>query len=73
MPNNPAQDRYNPSGMGSEFEENQFGEVNVGEVFRLSENDNDPIYRKENEYKAMKIAERTLESFPESTVIYIKI
>ena len=73
MPNNPVQDRYNPSGMGSEFEKNAFGEVNVGEVFRLSENYNDPIYRKENDYKAMKIAERILESFSENTVIYIKI
>ena len=73
MPNNPAQDRYNAPGMRSEFEENQFGEVNVGEVFRLSRNDNDPTYRKENEYKAMKISERVLESFPENQIIYIKI
>ena len=30
MPNNPAQDTYRPDGIGSEFEEHQFDDINVG-------------------------------------------
>jgi|TARA_B100000287_G_scaffold223347_1_gene210737 hypothetical protein len=73
MANNPAQDMFNPSGMRSEFEKHQFGDINIGEVFRLTQNNNDPTFRKENEYKAMRISERVLESFTNDTVIYIKI
>ena len=41
MPNDPVNDRYNPSSIGSEFEEHTFSEVNIGEIFRLNPDSND--------------------------------
>ena len=33
--NNHAQDRYDPPGIGSEFEQQVYGDVVKGEIFRL--------------------------------------
>ena len=51
MPNNPSQDTYNPSGVGSEFEQHNFSEINIGEIFRIHDNDNNTTeqFRKEND------------------------
>ena len=51
MPNNPSQDTYNPAGIGSEFEEHYFSELNEGEIFRIHDNNNTNTeqFRKENE------------------------
>ena len=35
MGNDHAQDRYDPPKVGSDFEEEYFGDINIGEVFRL--------------------------------------
>ena len=35
MANDHAQDRYDPPKVGSEYEEEQFSEINPGELFRL--------------------------------------
>ena len=75
MPNDPTQDRYNPSSIGSEFEEHLFDDINIGEIFRLYDNNNEEtqLYRKETETEAMNV--RTREVFvPEKrTTVYIKI
>ena len=39
MSNNHAQDRYDPPALGSEYEEQIYGDVVKGEVFRLEPKD----------------------------------
>ena len=74
MPNNPTQDAYRPDGIGSEFEEHQFSEVNVGEIFRLNADTKDQsIYRKENETQAINVKQRVMHTLSPSTKIYITI
>ena len=36
MGNDHAQDRYDPPGVGSEFEQQQYGDVVKGEIFRIA-------------------------------------
>ena len=75
MPNNPAEDRYNPQGIGSEFENHLFDDINVGEIFRLY-NNNDAetqLYRKETETEAMNVKTREVSAFNNNTVVYVKI
>ena len=38
MSNDHAQDRYDPPGIGSDWEENIYGDIVKGEVFRLEPN-----------------------------------
>ena len=75
MPNRPTEDMYNPAPIGSEFEGHLFDDVNIGEIFRLYDNNNEEtqLYRKETETGAMNV--RTREVFiPEKrTMVYIKI
>ena len=75
MPNDPTTDRYNPASIGSEFESHLFDDINIGEIFRLYDNNNaeTQLYRKETETEAMNV--RTREVFvPEKrTNVYIKI
>ncbi len=74
MPNNHTQDLYRPDGIGSEFEEHEFSEVNEGEIFRLNASNADKsLYRKENETQAMDLKTRILHNLAASTKIYIKI
>ena len=47
MANNQAQDAYNPEGIGSEFEKHLFEELNVGEIFRMN-NNNDGVLNRNN-------------------------
>ena len=75
MPNNPTEDRYNPNPIGSEFESNLFDDINIGEIFRLYDNNNEEtqLYRKETETQAMNV--KTREGFvpDKRTTVYIKI
>ena len=75
MPNNPTTDRYNPASIGSEFESHLFDDINIGEIFRLYDNNNEEtqLYRKETETQAMNV--KTRESFvpDKRTTVYIKI
>ena len=74
MPNNPAQDTYNPSGIGSEFEEHLFDDINIGEIFRLNADSNDQsIYRKENETQALDVKTRIMHDIGQNTKVYITI
>ena len=75
MANNPTQDRYNPNPIGSEFENHLFDDINVGEIFRLY-NNNDAetqLYRKETETEAMNVKTREVSAFNNNTVVYVKI
>ena len=74
MPNNHTQDLYQPDGIGSEFEEHEFSEVNVGEIFRLNAfNSDQSLYRKENEIQAIDVKTRIMHNLGANTKIYIKI
>ena len=75
MPNIPTEDRYNPDPIGSEFESHLFDDINIGEIFRLYDNNNEEtqLYRKETETEAMNV--KTREGFvpDKRTTVYIKI
>ena len=75
MPNSPTEDRYNPSPIGSEFEEHLFDDINIGEIFRLYDNNNEEtqLYRKETETEAMNVRTREVSVQGKRTAVYIKI
>ena len=75
MPNNPTTDRYNPASIGSEFESHLFDDINIGEIFRLYDNNNEEtqLYRKETETEVMNIRTRKVFSPDKRTTVYIKI
>ena len=75
MPNNPTEDRYNPNSIGSEFEEHLFDDINIGEIFRLYDNNNEEtqLYRKETETEAMNVKTREVSVQDKRTTVYIKI
>ena len=73
MPNNQAQDAYNPDKIGSEFEEHLFEELNVGEIFRMNDNNDDVQYRKENDTQAFLLSEQKLYNTEPRQVVYTKI
>ena len=75
MPNDPTQDRYNPNPIGSEFEEHLFDDINIGEIFRLYDNNDmeTQLYRKETETEAMNVKTREVFVQGKRTAVYIKI
>ena len=75
MPNITTEDRYNPSPIGSEFEEHLFDDINIGEIFRLYDNNNEEtqLYRKETETEAINVKTRKVFAPDVKTVVYIKI
>jgi len=75
MPNIPTEDRYNPAPIGSEFENHLFDDINIGEIFRLYDNNNEEtqLYRKETETEAMNVKTRNVFAPDVKTVVYIKI
>ena len=75
MPNVPTEDRYNPAPIGSEFESHLFDDINVGEIFRLHDNNDaeTQLYRKETETEVMNIRTRKVFSPDKRTTVYIKI
>ena len=75
MPNNPTTDRYNPASIGSEFESHLFDDINIGEIFRLYDNNDaeTQLYRKETETEVMNIKTRKVFSPDKRTTVYIKI
>ena len=75
MPNNPTEDRYNPASIGSEFESHLFDDINIGEIFRLHDNNDaeTQLYRKETETEVMNIRTRKVFSPDKRTTVYIKI
>ena len=73
MPNNQAQDAYNPDRIGSEFEKHLFEELNVGEIFRMNTYNNSLQYRKENDNQAFSLSEQKLYNATARQVVYTKI
>ena len=72
MGNNHAQDRYDPPGVGSDFEEQQYGDVVKGETFRLSPNNSSKIYRKIDETICHDIQENLPTRFNLDLKVYVK-
>ena len=72
MSNNHAQDRYNPPGVGSDYEEQIYGDVVKGEVFRLEPKDNAKTYRKVDELNCHNIYENKTQQFEPKTKVYVK-
>ena len=75
MPNIPTEDRYNPAPIGSEFESQLFDDINIGEIFRLYDNNDEEtqLYRKETETEAMNVRTREVFTPDRKTTVYIKI
>ena len=74
MPNIPTEDRYNPAPIGSEFESHLFDDINIGEIFRLYNNNNEEtqLYRKETETEAMNVRTREVFTPDKKVTVYIK-
>ena len=75
MPNISTEDRYNPAPIGSEFESHLFDDINIGEIFRLYDNNNEEtqLYRKETETEAMNVKTREVFVPDKRTTVYVKI
>ena len=75
MPNNQAQDRYNPPSVGNDFEEATFDSLNVGELFWLKPiiADEYHCYRKLSDLQAYDTKNgRTLDVEKRNATVYYK-
>jgi len=72
MGNDHAQDRYDPPGVGSDFEEDYFGDVNIGEVFRLRPQSKAKVFRKVKDGVAFDIKESKEIQLGLRDLIYVK-
>ena len=57
MANDHAQDRYDPPKVGSDFDKDYFGDVNIGEVFRLRPDNKAKVFRKVKDGIAFDVKE----------------
>ena len=74
--NNQAQDRYNPpSNLDEDYEQINFGELNVGELIWLKTDKTDAnhAHRKINEGQAMDTKTRETYNFDRNSKVYYKI
>jgi hypothetical protein len=63
MSNDQANDRYNPPGIGVEFEQFRFSDISVHELFWLTDNVNSNVnvpYRKINETQGQNVKTREI-------------
>ena len=72
MANDHAQDRYDPPGIGSDFDKDYFGDVNIGEVFRLRPDNKAKPFRKVKDGVAFDLIERTEVQLQPRDEIYVK-
>ena len=72
MSNDHAKDRYDPPGIGTDWEENNYGDIVRGEVFRLEPNNQSKTYRKVDEFKCHDINENLTTEFNPQTKVYVK-
>jgi hypothetical protein len=72
MANDHAKDRYDPPGVGSDFDEHIYGDVVRGEVFRLKPLSADKVYRKVDEYNCHDIIENQTKQFDAKLKVYVK-
>ena len=72
MANDHAQDRYDPPSVGSDWEKEYFGEVNIGEVFRLRPENSAKSFRKVKDGIAFDIKELKEVVVGDRDEIYVK-
>ena len=72
MANDHAQDRYDPPGVGSDFEEQLYGDVVKGDIFRLKPLSTDKVYRKVDELNCHDIIENQTKQFDAKLKVYVK-
>ena len=70
--NNHAQDRYDPPGVGSDFEQQLYGDVVKGEIFRLDPKNSSKSYRKIDETICHDIVENLTTRFNADLKVYVK-
>tara|TARA_B100000287_G_scaffold303906_1_gene287065 strand:- start:18 stop:242 length:225 start_codon:yes stop_codon:yes gene_type:complete len=70
--NDHAQDRYDPPGVGSDFEQQIYGDVVAGETFRLKPLNSDKIYRKIDETICHDIEAGLSTRFNMDLKVYVK-
>ena len=74
MPNDPAQDRYNPPAIGTEWEEEKFYSLQEMDIFyyNTEQGDGNLSYRKINQNQGQCIKTGELVNLTPHDVIYIK-
>ena len=72
MANDHAQDRYDPPGVGTDWEKEYFGDVNIGEVFRLRPTNDAKSFRKVKDGIAFDIKEGKEVQVGDRDEIYVK-
>jgi|TARA_B100002019_G_scaffold284128_1_gene291375 hypothetical protein len=72
MANDHAQDRYDPPKVGSDFDKEYFGDVNIGEVFRLRPDSKAKSFRKVKDGVAFDITESREIQLGNRDEIYVK-
>ena len=75
MPNNKAEDRYNPPAVrADDFETVLFSEIEVDDLFWLKENGGDnPPYRKTTDTQAGNTKTRVLHNFDRNQKVFQRI
>ena len=73
--NNPANDRYNPPGnMSLDFEEFQFGDLEVGDLFwQTNRPEEANPWRKENQTQGKNLKSQTTHNFNLKAKVFQKI
>ena len=72
MANDHAQDRYDPPGVGTDWEKEYFGDVNIGEVFRLRPDSKAKTFRKVKAGIAFDVKELKEVQLGDRDEIYVK-
>ena len=72
MSNDHAQDRYDPPAVGSDWEKEIFGDINIGEVFRLRPDSQSKTFRKVKVGIAFDIKEAKEIQLGDRDEIYVK-
>jgi len=72
MSNDHAKDRYAPPSLGSDFDKDYFGDVNIGEVFRLRSDNKAKSFRKVKDGIALDLKEQKEIQLEPRDIIYVK-
>lgn len=72
MANDHAQDRYDPPGVGTDWEKEYFGDVNIGEVFRLRPDSRAKTFRKVKDRVAFDVKELKEIELGDRDEIYVR-
>jgi len=72
MANDHAKDRYDPPKVGSDWEKEYFGDINIGEVFRLKPKNDARTFRKVKDGIALDVKEMKEVQLGDRDEIYVK-